>query len=113
MRLQLLSDGFGDFALDREGISQIASIRLGPKMRIVASVNQLRVDSHLVPNPLDTAFQHVSNTQRLPNFSEVTRGRGLVLVYTGAADHLQIGDLGQIGENFILNAVGEKRVLFL
>jgi hypothetical protein len=113
MRLQLLSDRFGDFALDREGISQIASIRLGPKVRIAASVDQLRVHSHLICNPLDTAFQHVSNAQRLTNLSQVTRGRGLVLVYAGAADHFQVGDLGQIGEDFILNAVGEIGVGFV
>ena len=111
--MQLLSDRFGDFALNREGISQIASIRLGPKMRIVASVDQLRVHSHLIRNPLDTAFQHVGNAERLTDLAQVTRGRGLVLVYAGAADHFQVGDLGQIGEDFVLNAVGKIGVRFV
>ena len=49
MRLQLLGDRFGDFALDREDVSQIAIVSLGPKMRVVARVDQLRVHPHFVP----------------------------------------------------------------
>ena len=55
----------------------------------------------------------MSDPERLANVLQIPRCRGLVLRHTRSADHFQIGDLGQIRENFILNAVGKKRVLLV
>src|SRR5438067_1181926 len=101
MRLQLLCDYFADFALNCEYICQVASIGLDPKVRVIASIDQLRIHPHFAGDSLDTAFQHVSNPQRLTDFSQVTRGLSPVLVYTGAADYFQVGDLSKVCENFI------------
>ena len=59
MRLQLLSDRFGDFALDPEHVSQIASVGLRPEMRVVPGVDQLRIYPNLVCDALDAPFQHM------------------------------------------------------
>ena len=113
MRLQLLSDRFGDFALDSEHVSQIARVGLRPEMRVVPGVDQLRINSNLVCDALDAPFQHMGDPERPANVLQIPRCRGLVLRHTRPADHFQIGDLGQIRENFILNAVGKKRVLLI
>ena len=113
MRLQLLRDGFGDFALDSEHVSQIARIGLCPQMRVVTGVDQLRIYSNLVRDSLDAPFQNVSHSERLANVPQIPRCRGLVLRHTCSADHFQIGHLGEISENFILDSVGKKRVLLV
>src|SRR5690242_21658600 len=82
-------------------------------MRVVARVDQLRIDPHLVCHALDTAFQHMSNPERLANITQIPRCLSLVLRHTCSADYFEVRDLGQISENFILNAVSEKRVLLV
>ena len=59
MRLQLLRDRFGDFALDSEHVSQIASVGLRPQMRVVTGIDQLRINSNLVRDALNAPFQHM------------------------------------------------------
>ena len=82
-------------------------------MRVVPRIDQLRIYSNLVRDPLDTSLQNVSHPQSLANVPQISRRHGLVLRHTRSADHFQIGDLGQIRENFILDAVGKKRVLLV
>ena len=107
------SNRLGDFALDPEHVCQIASISLRPEMRVVSGIDQLRIDSYLVRDPLDASFQNVSYPERTADVMQIPHRRALILRHTGAADHFQVCDLGQIRENFILNTVGKERVLFV
>ena len=113
MRLQLLRDRLRDFALDSKYVSQIFRIGLCPEMRVVPRIDQLRIHSDLVRNPLDAPFQNMSHPQRLANVPQISRCRRFVLRHTRSANHFQICDLGEIRENFVLNAVGKKRVLLI
>ena len=59
-----------------------------------------------------TAFHYVAYSQLLRNLSEITRDPTLILHHRSAANHFQIFELGQIGEQFFLNAIGKVSVLF-
>ena len=54
----------------------------------------------------------MGHSKLLPNLAQIARDAALVLHHRTAADHFQIGDLCQIGENFVLHSVGEEFVLF-
>jgi hypothetical protein len=56
LRLQLLRNGFGDLALDREDIGQIAIISLRPHIRVIARVDQLRIHPHAIGRALHAPF---------------------------------------------------------
>src|SRR5205807_5584837 len=55
------------------------------------------------------AFQNVRDLQHLSDLLEVTR-RAAVLHHTRPAHHLQISHLGEVGEDFVLHAIGEEGV---
>ena len=55
--LQLIGDGFGNLALNRKHIGQIAIISLCPKMRVGSRIDQLRINPHTVGRALHTAFE--------------------------------------------------------
>ncbi|HZD93605.1 MAG TPA: hypothetical protein VE133_05080, partial [Candidatus Sulfotelmatobacter sp.] len=75
MCLQLFSDRFGDFALDSEHVSQIASVRLGPEMGVVPGVNKLRIYPNLVCDALHAAFKDMGNPERPADFLQIPRCR--------------------------------------
>src|ERR1051326_3412404 len=102
MRLQLLSDRFGDFALNSECVSQIAGVRLCPEMRVVAGIDQLRIYSDLVGDALNAPFQDMGDAQCLADLPKVARNRSLILHHARAADHLQVRDLGQISRTSVM-----------
>ena len=108
MRLQLLSDCFCDFALDSEHIGKVACVGLRPEMRVVPSIDQLRINSNLVCDALDAPFQYMRDSERPADVLQIPGRRILVLRYTRPADHFQVGDLRQIRQDFILNAVGKN-----
>src|SRR5690348_7847287 len=108
MRLELLSDRFGNLALDREHVSQIAGVGLRPQMGVVARIHQLSVNPDFVRDLLNTALENMCDTERLPDVSEVPSSGCLVLRHTGSADHLKIGNFCEVGQDFVLNPVGEK-----
>src|SRR5262245_60934469 len=111
LRLQLVGDGFCDLALDRENVCQIAIVRLCPKMRISARIDQLRVYSHTIANALNTPFHNMCHAKFISDLAQVTFRSGLVLHYRSAADDFQVRDPCQVGQDFILYAVGKKSVL--
>ncbi len=45
------------------------------------------------------------------DLAQVTFRSGLILHNRGAADDFQVRDPGQIGQNFILHAVGKKCII--
>src|SRR5207248_9492216 len=65
----------------------------------------------MVCRPAETSFDDVADTELLRNFFEIAGIAGLILHYRSAADYFQLFDLGQIGEQLFLNAVGKVGVL--
>src|SRR5205085_8604106 len=47
------------------------------------------------------------------NFAEIAPRLALVLHHAGTADDLEVGDLGQIRQDFVLHSVGEKGVVWI
>src|ERR1039457_2018627 len=99
MRFELLRDLFCDLALDSEDIVNRTIVMLGPKMRVRSSIDQLRSHAHAISRALHAAFQHVSDPKLSSNFTDVMCRSTFEIHHTGAADHFQIADLGQVGEN--------------
>ena len=99
------------FRFDREHIIQIPIVFAPPKYLVRASVHQLRVYMHLLSDTPHCSFQHVRDTQRVANLPHILFAA--ILHDAGAADHFQVRDFRQLGQNVVLNAVGKKRVLFL
>ena len=79
-------------------------------MAIGQRIDQLHGNANMVSGAPHTAFHYVAYSQLLRNLSEITRDPTLILHDRSAANHFQIFDLGQIGEQFFLDAIGEKRV---
>ena len=53
----------------------------------------------------------MGDTQRIADLPHILFTA--ILHDAGAADHFQVGDFCQLGQNVILDAVGKERVLFL
>jgi hypothetical protein len=81
-------------------------------MGIIGCLDQLDVHAHGVAALLHASFQNVGDPKLLGDFGQVFR-RAFVLLRRSARDHLQIRDLGQAGQDFLLNAVGKVRVRFV
>ena len=79
-------------------------------MGIRRAADQLHGHAHLFARFLHASFEHVFHPELLRDFRQVFR-RTLVSLGRGARDHLQIGDLGQSRQDFILDAVGKIGVL--
>src|SRR5215510_13912585 len=82
-------------------------------MRVIAGVDQLRVYPHLVAGALHTAFHHMSYAQLRCNLAQITCNPALILHHRGAADHLQVSNLRQVGKDFVLHPISEEGVLFI
>ena len=109
--MQLVGNGFGDFALDGEDIIDGAIVVLRPLVRIGPGIDQLRVHPHFVAGALHAAFQEMRHPELLADLAQVARGAALVLHHTGAADHFQVRHFRQRGQNLVLHAIGEKDVV--
>ena len=48
LRLQRVGDRFGNVALDRKNVGQLAIVNVGPKMCVVQRIDQLHIDPHLI-----------------------------------------------------------------
>ena len=73
LRLQLIGDGFGDFALDGEDISQVAIVGLCPQMRVGSRVYQLRIYPNFVGSTLHAAFDDMSHAKLPSDFAQIAR----------------------------------------
>src|SRR5438132_9109297 len=82
-------------------------------MRIVTGINQLGVHTNAIGRALDTTFEQMNDAELLSDLAQVPRGSTLVLHDTRTADHLQVGDLRQVSEYFVLHTIGEIGVLLL
>ena len=112
LRLQLVGNGLCDLTLNREYVRKIAVIGLRPELLIGSCIDQLRIDTHPIGSTLHASFHDMCYSELLANFAQVSWSAGLVLHRRCPADHFQIGDPGEIGQNFILDAICEIGVLF-
>ena len=81
-------------------------------MRVVAGVDQLRVDAHAIARALNASFYHVRDSQLLRDLAQIACNAALIVQNGGAADDFQVGDLRQVREDFVLHPIGEVRVCF-
>ena len=80
-------------------------------MPVASGIDQLGSDPNAVAGRLDAAFNYVCHPKFVCNLTQIPLHTGLVLHYRGATDHLQIRDLGKIGEDLILDGIGEESVV--
>ena len=73
----------------------------------------MRAYSHAAAHSLHSSFDDVRDTEGLSDLTQVSLDPSFVLHDRRAADDLQVGDLGQIGEDFVLDAVREITVLLV
>jgi hypothetical protein len=82
---------------------------IGPEMGISGCFDQLHVHAHGVTALLHAAFQNVGNAKLLGDLPQILR-RALIVLGRSARDDLQIGDLGESGQNLVLDPIGEVGV---
>src|SRR5205085_8839346 len=112
-RLKLISDCFRDLALNGENISKIAIVSLCPEMGVVPRINQLRIYAHTIVCSLHATLEQMYHAELSSNFAEIAPHLALVLHHAGTADDLEVGDLSQIRQDFVLHSVGEKGVVWI
>src|SRR6266404_4145702 len=81
-------------------------------MRVAVRLNELNVDVHAVARLLHAAFENVRNTQLARNLRQIFR-RAFVMRRRSARDDSESTDFGKGGDNFILNALREKGIVFI
>ena len=110
-RLQLRHDGLRDFALNCEDIRQVAVVSLRPNLPIRSRIDQVRDDPQAMFGALHRSLEQIGDAELLADFLPVTGLVVLVLPDTGAPDDFQVGDFRQVGEDLVLHAVGEERII--
>ena len=93
--MKLFSNFLRDLALDRENLAKSVVILLRPDMRVGARVDQLRVQVNLVSVPAHATFQQMGDPKDATNLPRVSHAA--VLHDARSADHLEVGDLRQLG----------------
>ena len=94
--MKLVGDHPGNLALNGEDICQIAIVTRGPKMGVVAGVDQLCVHAYFSANSLYSSFEQMRYAELLPNLAQVAGSSPLVLHHACAADYFKVRDLGQV-----------------
>ena len=85
--VKMRHDRLRDVALNLKQISNIAIVGIGPDLRIIPRINELRIDAKTIGDALDRAFQNISDAKLLADF---VRLRATLLLYcldTPMADH--------------------------
>ena len=82
-------------------------------MAVGACVDQLNIDGDPVREAAHASLENVRHAERLADFQNVPFVGVAVFHHAGAADHLEVLDLGQDRQQIVLNAVGEEGVLLL
>ncbi len=81
-------------------------------MCVGLGVNELHINSHSIPGPLNTAFQYVGDPQLVGDLPQIPV-RVFVFHHGGAGYRLQACDLVQMGENVVMDAADEWLDLFV
>ncbi len=76
-RQNLPRNGGGDIRFHLQDIGKFACERVGPKMRLIADLDQLHIDANLIAGALDAAFQHIFHVQDAANFRDGLAGNNL------------------------------------
>src|SRR5215472_14914976 len=77
--LQRIGDGAGNLAFNGEEVRKLAIISLRPQVRVIARVDQLRVDSSAIRSTLNTSFHHMRDAKFIRNLAQVRFHAALVL----------------------------------
>src|SRR6516165_2358856 len=101
-----------DVVLDRENISQIAVVSIGPKMPATRRIDELRVDPHAIASAADRAFEYRLHAQLLADGANIDRAP-LVGKARVACDHPEAGNLGQVGDDVFAYTVREILLLWI
>ena len=107
--MKLPGDLLRDLALGGKQIFQIAIVLLRPDVRVGARVDQL--DVYVKPGTClaYAAFQDVRHSKRISDLARVllaAKSHDAV-----AADHLEVGNFRQLGQDVVLNTIGKGGVL--
>src|SRR6266487_6986346 len=81
-------------------------------MRVGVRLNELNVNVHAVARLLHTAFENIRNAQVSRDLGQIFRC-AFVMRRRSARNDSQAADLGKSGDDFILNALREKGVVFV
>src|ERR1051326_1059579 len=108
---QRVYDTAGNIVLNRKYIADVAIVLLCPDMGVGAYVDQLSVYAHFATCALNTAFEKMRHTKRIPNLASIAHTT--VRHNARTTNDLQVSDLRQLGQNVVLNAIGKKRVLLV
>ena len=106
-----------DLVLQREQIARVAVEPFGPEMHVGLGIDQLGVDTDLVPRSADAAFNYIAHRQFVAYLLRINPlaligERGIARNYEHPCDPRQIGRqiLGySIGEILLLPIVAEVR----
>ena len=110
--LQSLRDQARDFVLDGENVLEIARECVGPQMKPVRRLDELRRDPHTLACSADAAFDDMSHAQ-LPRDLGDRCVLALEVKGRGSRRNLEPGHLGEQIEQLLTNAVGKVFVLFV
>ncbi len=107
-RAQGSCDLLCDVSLDGEDVRgrQLSVIDLSPSMLVALRVDELHVDSHPVSGSLNTAFQYIGDPQLVGDLPDMLL-RVFVPHHGGAGYRLEAGDLVEMRENVVMDAVDE------
>ena len=112
IRPQSGGDLFCQLTLQDKQVGDLAIKCVRPNVSIGSSVNELGVDAHPFPGTPHRPFQNVGHPQSGPDLPQVSRA-ATILANRRAADHFQIGDLGQVRKDIVLNPVRQIGVLLI
>ena len=79
-------------------------------MAIAPGVDQLDGNYHAIFPTANTPLEHVSNSQSLGDLGQVLLRRAPVRHYRCPADHPEVVNFCEAGQNVILNSIGKKGV---
>src|SRR6187401_2826041 len=78
-----------------------------PNQSASCGIKQLGVDADTVLGTLHAPFQKVASIESIRDTSQVQVGEVVILGYGRSTNNLQVRDLDQAPENFVLHSVGE------
>src|SRR5438045_3635227 len=107
-----IGNAFCDFAFDSENIGQFPVVTLRPQMRIGIRLDQLDVDVDSVTRFLNTALKDICDPQFTSNLAKIVR-RTLITCGGGARNNPESANPRECSNDFVLNALSEKGVLFV
>src|SRR6266851_643948 len=111
--LQLFRNRLCDVALNGECVRELTIVSLPPEMPAVVRIDQLRVHAYTIGGPLNASSHHVGYAELAAYLAQIARDPTFVLHNARATDHFQIGDFCEIGQNFVLHAIGKMGALLV